>query len=54
MKYLIPGSVGLLYIIQGVYHLTKKEYGFAIMWLAYGIANLGLILAMAAGQESNQ
>jgi len=53
MRYIIPLSVGALYLVQGVYHTTKKEWGMAIMWYAYGLANIGLCLAMAEGQEGH-
>lgn len=51
MKYIIPAAVALLYIIQGLYHLYKQEWGFSLMWLCYGLANVGVMLAMAAGKE---
>ena len=53
MRYIIPSAVGILYLVQGIYHLCKKDYGFAIMWIAYSAANFGLMLAMAEGQEGN-
>lgn len=53
MKYIIPSAVGILYLVQGVYHLSKKEWGFGIMWCCYALANFGVMLAMAEGQESN-
>mgnify|MGYP001315237043 CR=1 FL=1 len=51
MRYIIPITVGVLYVAQGVYHLSKKEWGFACMWLAYGVANAGVCLAMAEGKD---
>ena len=53
MKYIIPISVGVLYVVQGFYHLYKGQYGFSTMWLAYGLANAGLCFAMAEGQEGH-
>ncbi len=53
MKYLIPSVVGVMYAGQGIYHLTKGEYGYAMMWGAYALANLGICLAMAEGQSNN-
>ena len=47
MKYIIPTIVGALYIVQGAIHASKKEWGLAIMWLAYGLANAGICLTMA-------
>lgn len=41
----IPGVVMVLYAITGIAYLYKKNYPFAIVWLAYSLANLGLILA---------
>lgn len=52
-RYLVPGLVGLMYAGQGIYHAFKGEYGYAIMWFAYGLANLGICLAMAEGQEGH-
>ena len=51
MRYVIPAIVGTMYAGQGVYHLWKGEAGFTIMWLAYSIANFGIILAMSEGKE---
>lgn len=51
MRYVIPGAVGLLYATQGIYHLTKREYGFALMWLAYAAANVGIMIAMTEGTD---
>lgn len=53
MRYVIPASVGALYFVQGIYHTCKKEYGLAIMWYAYGLANIGLCIAMTEGQEGH-
>ncbi len=53
MKYFIPALVGVMYGAQSVYHLVKGEYGYALMWGAYALANLGICLAMAEGQSNN-
>jgi hypothetical protein len=53
MQYLIPSLVGLLYAGQAIYHLKNEEWGFALMWFAYSLANLGIILAMAAGDKGH-
>ncbi len=46
MKYVIPTMVGALYIVQAVIHISKKEWGMAIMWFAYGLANVGICITM--------
>jgi|13_taG_2_1085334.scaffolds.fasta_scaffold00176_1 hypothetical protein len=51
MRYVIPALVGAMYAGQGLYHLYKGEVGFTVMWLAYSIANVGIILAMSEGKE---
>jgi len=51
MRYIIPAAVGLLYLVQGVYHLYKKDYGFGVMWCCYALANFGIILAMLEGSK---
>ena len=53
MRYIIPTAVGLLYLVQGIYHLCRKEWGFGIMWVCYAFANFGIIVAMLDGQEGN-
>lgn len=51
MRYIIPAAVAALYITQGIYHAWKQEWGFSVMWLAYGIANVGLMMAMSTGKD---
>ena len=48
----IPIIVGVLYTIQGVILLADKQYGFAIMWGAYALANLGLIIAQSSSTDT--
>ena len=52
VRYIIPSLVGIMYLAQGVYHLGRKEWGFALMWLAYGVANAGLCIAMMEGPSN--
>jgi hypothetical protein len=42
---LIPIIAMILYFIQACIMLTNSQYGFAIMWFAYGMANVGIIMA---------
>jgi hypothetical protein len=47
-KYLViylPAIVGVLYFITGVAYACRKEWAWAIVWMAYAVANVGLILA---------
>ena len=53
MKYMIPSIVGVMYGAQGIYHLIKGEHGYALMWMAYALANAGICLAMAEGTEGH-
>jgi hypothetical protein len=41
----IPAIVAVLYFITAVSHLLKGEYGWAMAWACYGLANVGLIIA---------
>ena len=52
-RYFIPLLVGVLYAIQGIIHLSNKEIGFGITWLAYAAANVGLLMAMSEGSEGH-
>ena len=42
---MLPGIVAVLYVITGVWHLRYGNYGLGIMWLAYAVGNVGLIIA---------
>lgn len=42
---LCPALAGILYAVVGVGYLVKKDYAWALVWIAYSIANIGLILA---------
>lgn len=48
-RYVIPAGVGVLYLIQGIYHFYKAEWGFGLMWSAYALANAGILIAMMEG-----
>lgn len=41
----MPAIVGVLYAITGLGYLWKREYGWAIVWTSYALANFGLIMA---------
>ncbi len=45
MKTYLPAIVAVIYFLVSLDHLRSKEYGWALAWLAYSIANVGLILA---------
>lgn len=40
-----PAIVAVLYALVGIGYLVKKDYPWALVWIAYAIANVGLILA---------
>ena len=42
---LIPSVVGVLYASVGVAYIIKGDYPWAIVWVSYALANLGLVLA---------
>ena len=44
---LCPAIAGVLYAIVGVGYLMKKDYAWALVWISYSLANLGLVLAAA-------
>lgn len=41
----MPAIVGVLYALTGFGYLWRREYGWAIVWISYGLANVGLIMA---------
>jgi len=41
----MPAIVGVLYALTGLGYLWQRQYGWAIVWLSYGLANVGLIMA---------
>lgn len=42
---LFPVIVLVLYLITSIAHLYKREYGWAMMWFFYSMANVGLLIA---------
>jgi len=42
---LIPILAMLLYSTQGFILLHKRQYGFALMWFSYAVANIGILIA---------
>lgn len=41
----IPVVCALLYAVQGIIMLTQHNYGFALMWASYALANIGIMYA---------
>ena len=41
----IPIICGCLYAAQGIIMLAQGQHGFALMWSAYALANIGIIIA---------
>jgi hypothetical protein len=41
----LTGGVAIIYIIVGVIYLYTGKYGLGIAFIAYALANVGLILA---------
>jgi len=41
----MPAIVGVLYALTGLGYLWRREYGWALMWLGYAFANVGIIMA---------
>ena len=41
----IPLICACLYAGQGIIMLTQGQHGFALMWAAYALANVGIICA---------
>ena len=44
---LCPAIAGILYAVVGLGYLVKKDYPWALVWISYSLANLGLVLAAA-------
>jgi len=40
-----PMIAGILYAIVGVGYLIRHDYPWALVWISYSLANLGLVLA---------
>jgi len=45
VKTLLPPLVAVLYLVVAIDHFRAKEYGWALAWFAYSVANFGLVLA---------
>lgn len=45
MKFWLPFGVGVAYFVTGYLHFEDREYGFGIMWCAYAVAQMGILLA---------
>jgi hypothetical protein len=41
----MPAIVGVLYGLTGLGYLYQRQYGWALMWLSYAMANVGIIIA---------
>tara|TARA_Y100000310_G_C20645170_1_gene796130 strand:- start:243 stop:410 length:168 start_codon:yes stop_codon:yes gene_type:complete len=39
-----PSIVGALYFVVGACYVIKKDYAWAMVWAAYGLATFGLVL----------
>lgn len=42
---IIPILAMILYSTQGLILFHKKQYGFALMWFSYAVANIGILIA---------
>ncbi len=42
---IVVGISAVLYAAVGISYFFKGQYAWALVWIAYSIANLGLILA---------
>ncbi len=45
-----PLIAGVLYAVVGVGYFIRKDYAWALVWISYALANLGLVLAAAKAQ----
>jgi len=41
----IPSVVGVLYAMVAICYVCKGDWAWAIVWGAYALANLGLVMA---------
>lgn len=48
----LPAITAVLYAAVGVGYLLKKDFAWATVWLAYAVANVGLVLAGMKGVEN--
>lgn len=42
--HVLPSVVGILYAIVGLCYLYKRDYAWAMVWISYALANVGLVL----------
>jgi len=45
MKETLPLLIAMVYFIVAIDHFRSGQYGWTITWLAYSIANVGLVMA---------
>lgn len=41
---IIPGIVTILYFTTGLCYLLRKDFAWALVWISYALANLGVII----------
>ena len=49
--FIMPSLVGALYFIVAVCYMFKKDFAWALVWMSYALANVGLVLI---GLRENQ
>jgi len=45
MTIILPSIVGVLYFINSLIYLYRKDYPWFLVWFGYAIAQIGLIVA---------
>jgi len=48
---LLPVMVFFLYAIVGMCYILKKDYAWALVWMSYALANIGLVLVGTRGEN---
>ena len=41
----LPLIVGIIYAFTAIAYLVDKQVGYGMMWAAYGVAQVGIILS---------
>ncbi len=41
----LPLIAAVLYFVVGIGYLARKEYAWALVWISYSMANVGLVAA---------
>ena len=41
----LPLIAAVLYFIVGVGYLARRDYAWALIWISYSMANIGLVAA---------